>query len=377
MKILLAPDKFKGALSAPRVAEAIAAGWTLGAPKAEFIHAPIADGGEGFCEVLKNSLDGDWIETPSVDPLGRPILCRYVWAPKTRTAAIEMSDASGLWRLHPSELAPEKANTFGTGLLIRDAIQRGAARILVGLGGSATTDAGIGMAAALGYRFLAKDGSPVEPVPAQLHCIERIHAPSPVSFPEIIAACDVENPLLGSRGTAAVFSPQKGADSNMVHFLETGLEHLSEKVAQELGTQFRNVPGAGAAGGIGYGLLSFLNARLQPGFELIANASGLRERITAADIVITAEGRIDSQTLEGKGPAGVAQWARALGKKVIAFGGSISNDPQLASQFDALVPIVDHPMELADAMNQTAELLARAAARTARLIHLLNHSSSL
>jgi len=220
VKLLLAPDKFKGSLSSAAAAQALGAGWKSVLPDTELLMAPIADGGEGFSETLCTALHGEWIQVDSVDALGRPIACRIAWVPESRTAIFEMSEASGLHRLLHSERDPRKANTYGTGLMIRDAIMFGAKRILLGIGGSATTDGGLGMAAALGYRFLSASGEPVEPIPANFPQIVKIDASEALVIPELIAACDVQNPLLGERGTAAVFGPQKGADEAAVRFLE-------------------------------------------------------------------------------------------------------------------------------------------------------------
>ncbi len=371
MKVLLAPDKFKGSLSAAEVAEALSVGWKSVLPDTQFTFAPIADGGEGFCAALAQALNGQWISLPSVDALGRPIDSRYVWLADEKTAVIEMSEASGLWRLQAGERDPMRANTFGTGLQIRDAVQRGARRILLGLGGSATTDGGIGMAAALGYRFLdARSGLALDPFPVHLKEIGDIDASGAMVLPEIIAACDVHNPLLGPRGTAHVYAPQKGADAAAVAFLEAGLENLAGVVQRTLGCDFRETPGAGAAGGIGYGLLSFAKAAMQPGFDLVAAAVGLEARIRAADLVLTGEGRLDSQTLEGKGPAGVAAMARSAGKPVLAFAGSIDENPEVLALFDAAIPIIDRVVSLEDAMRDAAPFLQRAAGRTARLLKL-------
>jgi glycerate kinase len=371
VNLLLAPDKFKGSLAAAAVAEALAFGWQSVLPETACSFAPIADGGEGFSEALAKSLGAEWITLDSVDALGRPIRARYAWVGTDQTAILEMSEASGLWRIAPSERDPRRANTYGTGLLLRDAVQRGARRILLGLGGSATTDGGAGMAAALGFRFLAADsGEELEPFPCHLPKIGRIDASSVPVLPEIVAACDVQNPLLGPRGTAAVFSPQKGADPEMVGFLEGALAHFARLVEDGLGRSCADVPGAGAAGGIGYGLLAFCGASLEPGFELVADAMQLERRMAAADLVLTGEGRLDAQTLEGKGPAGVAAMARTMGKPVIAFAGSIEEHAGLFGHFDAVVPIIDRPVSLEEAMQNAAPFLQRAAARTARLLRV-------
>ena len=370
MKILVAPDKFKGSLSAVAVVAAITRGWSAVFPNDTLEAAPIADGGEGFAEALCLALGGEWVRRTARDPIGREVEARYAWVEKDRLAVIEMSEASGLWRLKKDELAPLRANTFGTGQLMRDAVERGAKTILVGLGGSATTDGGTGMAAALGCKFLASDGAELEPIPANLSALARIDTPDAIALPEIIAACDVQNPLLGPRGTARVFAPQKGADASAVAALETHLENLANVIAKDFGVDFRETPGAGAAGGIGFGLLSFCGAKMQSGFDLVADVLRIEERIAQCDLVITGEGRLDTQTLEGKGPAGIAALARKHGKPVLALAGSITDDHLVAEIFTASLPILDEPTTLADAMTRGAEFLERAATRAARLVSI-------
>ena len=370
VKILVAPDKFKGSLSAVAAVAAITRGWSAVFPDAQIEAAPIADGGEGFAEVLCVALGGEWILCKARDPLGRAIEARYAWIEKERLAVIEMSEASGLWRLEKDELAPLRASTFGTGQLIRDAAERGAKTILVGLGGSATTDGGIGMAAALGYEMLGSDGEKLEPIPENLSALSHLVSHRAIEMPEIIAACDVQNPLLGPRGTARVFAPQKGADPRTVEALELHLANLAEIVASDIGCDFRDTPGAGAAGGIGFGLLSFCGAKMRSGFDVVSETLRIEERIAACDFVITGEGRLDAQTLEGKGPAGIAALARKHGKPVLAFAGSIADDRIVAELFTATLPIIDEPVSLADAMLRGAEFLERAATRSARLVSL-------
>ncbi len=370
MKILVAPDKFKGSLSAVAAVAAITRGWRAVYPDATIEAAPIADGGEGFAEALCLALGGEWIQLPARDPLGREISARYVWSAESQLAVIEMSEASGLWRLKADELAPLRANTFGTGQLMRDAADRGAKTILVGLGGSATTDGGVGMAAALGYKFLGDDGEVLITIPESLSALRRIAAEDALPLPEVIAACDVQNPLLGPRGTARVFSPQKGACPATVEALEKSLTHLADVVARDLGIDLRETPGAGAAGGIGYGLLSFCSAKMRSGFDVVADALRIEQRIAACDLVITGEGRLDTQTMEGKGPAGIAALARKHGKPVLALAGSVANDPAVAAIFTAALSIIDEPVSLPDAMSRGAEFLERAATRAARLVSL-------
>ena len=370
MKILVAPDKFKGSLSAVAAAEAIAAGFSRGWPEAKIECAPIADGGEGFAEALRAALGGVWVETPARDPIGRKIVGRYVWLGREQVAVIEMSEASGLWRLTAGERAPLRANTFGTGQLLRHAVERGARRVLIGLGGSATTDGGIGLAAALGYNFLTSDGDDLEPLPGHLLALIRIETEEALALPEIVAACDVQNPLLGPRGTAQVFAAQKGASAADVVALEEGLLNLADVVQADLECDFRDAPGAGAAGGLGFGLMTFCRAQMCLGFDLVAQTLRLEERIRACDLVITGEGRLDAQTLEGKGPAGVAAMARRQGKRVIAFAGSIAENAGVDSIFDAVCGIIDEPVTLDAAMQRGAEFLTRSATRTAGLLRL-------
>lgn len=368
MKALVAPDKFKGSLAAHQAAEAIARGLQRGGAPAIVVQMkPIADGGEGFAEALAGN---HWKTLHVRDPLGRIVPARYGWA-DTQTAVVATSEASGLWRLAPEERDPLQANTFGTGELIADAIGCGAERILVGLGGSATNDGGIGMAAALGYEFLTSDGEPIAPVPANLLSLIRIKPPPdhlPARWPEIIAACDVRNPLLGTRGASRVYGPQKGAGARTVETLELALENLADVVAEDLGCDFRAAPGAGAAGGLGFGLMSFCGATIRPGFELVAEIRQLDEAVASSDIIFTGEGRIDAQTLEGKGPAGIATLARKHGKPIIAFTGQYVPDARLRALFDAIIPIAPPELPSAEALRDAARLLEDAAARTAAMI---------
>jgi glycerate kinase len=370
MKILIAPDKFKGSLSAVAATAAISRGVRAVWPDAEITAAPIADGGEGFAEALGQALGAVWVETRAQDPLGREVAARYAWVESEKLAIIEMSEASGMWRLTKEERDPLRANTFGTGQLIRHATERGARKILVGLGGSATTDGGAGMAAALGYEFVTSDGEELALHPGVFIALTRIIAAEAIELPEIIAACDVQNPLLGPRGTARVFSPQKGASEKDVAALEAGMSSLADCVTTDLGCDFRETPGAGAAGGIAFGLMSFCGAKVCSGFELVAATLGLEKRVAASDLIFTGEGRIDRQTLEGKGPAGLAALARRHGKPIVALGGTVPPDATVEALFDAASGIVDEPIPLEAAMSRGEEFLERGATRAARLISL-------
>lgn len=370
MRILIAPDKFKGSLSAPAAAEAIARGLQTVWPGAQLDLAPIADGGEGFAESLAVALGAEWVTIASQDAIGRPIEARYTWLPGEHLAILEMSEASGLHRIAQDERDPLRADTFGTGMLIAHAVARGAQRILVGLGGSATTDGGTGMARALGYRFFDRDDREFPAIPGTLAALARVERPQDLRLPEIFAACDVQNPLLGERGAAHVYGPQKGADARTVMLLDSALSQLADVCANSLGCDHRNVPGSGAAGGLGFGLLTFCAATIRPGFDMIAETLHLDARIASADLVITGEGRIDDQTLDGKGPAGVALLARKARKPVIAFGGSVTAAAEDAEIFDAVIPISDRPLAIADAMSEAAVLLERASLRAAKLIRI-------
>jgi glycerate kinase len=365
MRILVAPDKFKGSLSAAEAASAIARGFLKVWPDAQIDLAPIADGGEGFAEALAVALQASWASVRSTDALGGAVEARYAWADGGKLAIIEMSEASGLRRLKADARDPLRADTFGTGLLLADAIRLGAGRVLVGLGGSATTDGGVGVARALGYRFFDTAGGEYQPAPGTLESLGRIEKPANLRLPRIVAACDVQNPLLGSRGTARVYAAQKGADASCIERLERAMRRLADVCASSLGKDCREVPGAGAAGGLGFGLLTFCDATIEPGFDIVAETIHLDARIAAADLVVTGEGRLDDQTLEGKGPAGVAMRARKARKRVIGFGGSVSDAVERAGLFDVVRPITAPEMPLADAMRNAAGLLEQASRRAA------------
>lgn len=369
MHILVAPDKFKGSLSGSEAAGAIKRGLLSVWPHADIREIPIADGGEGTAEAIYSVLGGKWIEAEALDPLGRPVGARYLWLGETSTAVIDMSEASGLWRLAPEEKNPATASTFGTGELIMDAARRGAKHVIVGLGGSATNDGGLGMAAALGYRFLTSDGEPIEPLPQNLLALTCIKSPES-SLPEFIAACDVRNPLLGKNGATRIFGGQKGADEHTMEFLEKALENLADVATESLGCDFRNEPGAGAAGGLGFGLLTFCHAKIRSGFEVVSESLELEEAIASADLVVTGEGSLDAQTLEGKAPAGVARLARKHNKPVIAFGGRIADAARLHEVFDVVCPLSNGPLTVEESIRDAANLLEQSAARAAKLLQL-------
>jgi glycerate 2-kinase len=366
MRILIAPDKFKESLTAKEVASAIRDGFHSVFPEADFDLVPIADGGEGTAEIFLEALGGRWVEVAAHDAHGRPITASYAWIPGRELAVIDMSSASGLWRIVDAERNPCRASTFGTGELMADAIGRGAKDLVVGLGGSATNDAGVGMAVALGWKFLDDQDQLVAPRPADFVRIRRI-VPGAARLPCIvIGLCDVKNPLLGELGATRVFGPQKGATPEMLTILEGSLCHIAE-LCRELGNDYSESPGAGAAGGLGFGLLTFCQASLEPGFQAVARLTDLESKTAHADLVITGEGRLDAQSLHGKAPFEIARLAERHGKPVIGFAGLVEEDiPQL----DACVPIANGPLTLDDSRRRAAKLLRAAAVRTARLLKI-------
>lgn len=369
MRILIAPDKFKGTLSAREVAEAIAGGLRENLPGAKIEIVPMADGGEGTAETISQALSASWVQGKAHDPLGREIEVRYGWVERDKLAVMEMSEAAGMRRLRPNELNPEIATTFGVGEMILDATRRGAKEIIIGLGGSATNDGGFGMARALGFRFLLKGSRKLEcKMHSSLNELGSIEKPADLKLPQIIAAVDVRNPLLRENGATRVFGPQKGAKPEQLESLEKALTQLADIIAKQFGFDHRNEAGAGAAGGLGFGLMSFCNARIRPGFDVVAESVALESKIRNVDLVITGEGSLDQQTLEGKTPAGVAKLARKLGKPVFALVGRASDDPQVRQLFDGVYTNARAGMSEGENMKRAPEILRENARKlTARL----------
>lgn len=354
MKVLLACDKFKGSLGAVEACEAVRAGLPAGW---ECDVCPIADGGEGFIEAMLAASGGERVAAPCHDALGRPILANYgVYGSGGETVAvIEMAAASGLWRIVPGERRPFLSSTFGTGELIRHAVEVSkAGRILVGLGGSATNDGGAGMAEALGIEYFDEAGRSLLGDPGDLLSLHSIRETGRIALPAIVAACDVDHPLTGPRGASAIFGPQKGAEPDDIEALDAALTLLAEvSGAREMAAR----PGSGAAGGLGFGLLRFAGATLVPGFDLVGEALKLSERIAAADLVITGEGSLDAQTLGGKGPAGVAALARAAGVPVVAVAGRVEDCA--AGLFDAALSLESFGLPVAESISRAPELVTR------------------
>lgn len=357
MKVLLACDKFKGSLGAVEACEAVRAGLPAGW---ECDVCPIADGGEGFIDAMLAGSGGERVTVACRDALGRPVEANYgIYRSSSgeTVAVIEMSAASGMWRIAAAERNPRRASTFGTGQQIRHAVEMsGATRLLVGLGGSATNDGGAGMAAALGVRFLNERGDllDADAVPEALAGLHAIDESRRMALPEVIVACDVDNPLTGPRGASAVFGPQKGATPEDVTFLDAVLMKLAAVSGRG---REASTPGAGAAGGLGFGLLRFAGATVVPGFDLVAESLRLPERIAAADLVITGEGSLDAQTLGGKGPAGVAALARAAGVPVVAVAGRVEDGA--AQLFDATLSLESFGLPVAESISRAAELVTQ------------------
>lgn len=367
MHILIAPDKFKGALSAREVAENIAAGLRDALPDPKIVIAPMADGGEGTAEVICDARGGSWLRCKAHDPLGREINAHYAWIEDRKLAVMEMSEAAGIRRLSESERDPVCATTFGVGEMILDAANRGAKEIMIGLGGSATNDGGFGMARALGFRFFGQpQGQELTGAVDDLLKLEQIEKAQELRLPTIIAAVDVRNPLLGQNGATRVFSPQKGASKDEIRVLERALTKLADAVEKEFGFDYRDEPGAGAAGGLGFGLMSFCGAKIRRGFDVVAEAVDLESKMRNADVVITGEGSLDRQTLEGKTPAGVARLAGKLGKRVFAIVGRATEDLEVREIFDGVYQNARPGMSEKENIQRAAELLrenARALAR--------------
>jgi len=356
--ILVAPDKFKGALNAREVAQNIAKGLLDVVPDAQIEIVPMADGGEGTAEAICDARGCSWIKCKAHDPLGREIDARYGWIDQEKLAVMEMSEAAGMRRLSGSERDPIRATTFGIGEMILDASKHGAKQIVIGLGGSATNDGGFGMARALGFEFdYEHEHEDEQACVTDLVQLKEIRRPTDLVLPRIIAAVDVKNPLLGKNGATRVFGPQKGASKSDLDMLERALTRLADVVATEFGFDYRNQPGAGAAGGLGFGLLSFCGATIRPGFEVVAEAVGLESKMKDADLVITGEGSLDRQTLEGKTPAGVARLARKLGKPVFAIVGRAAEDGELREIFDGIYQNARPGMSQQENMKRAAELL--------------------
>jgi glycerate kinase len=364
LRVLIIPDKFKGTLAASAAAEAIARGWRKVRPQDDLDLVPMSDGGDGFGEVMSSLLPAKGQRVKTVDAAHRPCAARWWWEPRTKTAIIESAAVIGLAMLPPKQFHPFQLDTQGLGDVVRAAAGKGAKRCLVGIGGSATNDGGFGLARALGWQFLDRSGQPIE-CWTGLCRLERIRAPQRRRwFARCLVATDVQNPLLGVRGATRVYGPQKGLRPRDFKVAEQCLGCLARVVERQSGRNFAREPGAGAAGGLGFGLLVFLGAELTPGFDLFAQHAGIERLLRGADLVITGEGAIDSSTLMGKGVGQVAQRCRRLKIPCIGLGGVVSirsGAEELFAQAHALTELTS----VRQAKAQPARWLERLAQRVA------------
>ncbi len=375
MNFLVAPDSFKGSLRALDAADAIVQGIREVLPEAGIAALPLADGGEGTAEALVMATQGRMEAVEVTGPMGEKVTALLGLLGDDVTAVVECAQACGLPLVPPEQRNPLVATTRGVGELIRAALDLGRTHLIIGLGGSATNDGGAGLAQALGARLLDAKGNELRPGPAQLMNLAHIdisRLDPRLAEVTVWAASDVTNPLCGPEGASAVYGPQKGASPEMVEVLDRALAHYAEVVAREVQVEVRTLPGAGAAGGLGAGVLAFCHAQLRSGANLVLERFGFEELLEAADIVFTGEGRIDAQLAFGKAVGAVALLSRKHGVPVIAFGGSVQVDPeQLRAQgVTAAIPIPPGPMEEAQAMARASELLQEAVARTVRVLHV-------
>jgi glycerate kinase len=368
MKILVASDKYKGSLSALDVCNIIKKAILSVRPDVEVVASPMADGGEGTVDTLVESLGGKFIDMQVAGPLGESVRARFGII-RGNTAVIEMASASGLVLVPPEKRNPMETTTYGTGQLIARALDLGCSKIIVGIGGSATNDGGMGMAQALGYRFL--DENRCELGKGGKHLLRVAHIDAGEVHPkvdsiEIDVASDVDNPLTGKQGAAFVYSPQKGATTEMVRQLDRGLSNFAGVIKKDLGKDIKKLKGAGAAGGLGAGLAAFAGAKLRPGVEIVIEATGLEDKIKGSDLVITGEGAMDIQTFYGKSAFGVARLAAVYGIPVITINGSVlaargDADRKNSQLFAGNFSIINKPMKVEEAISSAAVLLERQA----------------
>lgn len=378
MKIVIAPDSFKESLSALEVCNAIEAGIYKLLDKVEIVKIPMADGGEGTVETLVEATNGVIERVTVIGPLGTAVSSFFGILGDGKTAVIEMASASGLPLVPNSKKNPLITTTFGTGQLIKHALDRGCRDFVIGLGGSATNDGGVGMAQALGGAFLDKDQQEVGFGGGALHNIEKIDLSgldSRIDECNFRVACDVTNPLCGESGAAAVFGSQKGATPEMILTLDENLQHLATLIKRDLGIDVADIPGAGAAGGLGAGLISFCGAELNSGIDIVIETIKLKEKISGASLVITGEGQIDFQTCSGKTPYGVAMAAKEQGIPVVAIVGSIGVGAEKMFDYgiNSIFSIVDKPMSVEDSITNASALVTAAAHRIIRLLAINLH----
>lgn len=372
MRIVIAPQGFKGNLSSLQVSQAINNGIKRVIPDAITTIVPMADGGQGTMQALVDARGGEMIPVEVTDPLGGRGTAHWAFLSDKATGVIEMAAASGLSLVPPQKLNPLLATTYGTGELIKAALESGCRKLIIGIGDSATNDGGVGMAQALGVKLLDAKGEDLAFGGAALADLEHIDitAIDPrLAECDVLLACDVSNPLCGPQGASAVYGPQKGATEEMVIKLDAALAHYADVIKRDLGIDVSDVPGAGAAGGLGAGLIVFLKARVLPGVDIVIEATGLAEYLKEASLVFTAEGRIDSQTARGKVPVGVARKAKSFGLPVIVIVGEIADGYQAVYQqgIDAVFSIAPGPISLDQSMVEAEKLTTDLAERATRL----------
>ena len=373
MKIVVAPDSFKGSVSALEAANAMEQGLRRIFPDAVIEKIPMADGGEGTVQSLVDATGGHIQTHRVVAPLENEVEAQFGILAGGGTAVIEMASASGLTLVPADKRNPLRTTTYGTGQLIHAALEGGCRRLIIGIGGSATNDGGAGMAEALGVRLLDANGNQIPRGGAglgQLASIDITGLHPAIAETETVVACDVNNPLTGPDGASHVYGPQKGATPEMIETLDGHLAHFDSVLTRTLGKSFNDVPGAGAAGGLGAGLMAFLNAELQLGVDIMIDAVNLEERVKGASVVFTGEGQLDFQTAFGKTPVGVARVAKAHNIPVIAIAGGIAEGAEAVydAGIDAMLGIVQEPMSLEDAVEDATRLIANTAEQAARLI---------
>ena len=356
MNITIAIDSFKGSLSSMEAGQAVAEGIRRVMPSAEIRIRPLADGGEGTTEALTARLGGELKSLTVTGPLGRPVTASYGLIRERKMAVLEMASAAGLTLISQEERNPLEATTYGVGEMIRDAIGEGCRHFLVGIGGSATNDGGTGMLSALGFQFLDSEGHPIPLGAKGLENLARISAENArleLSQCSFHIACDVTNPLCGENGCSAVYGPQKGADPEMIRQMDHWMERYGDLAARTFPAADKEAPGAGAAGGLGFAFLTFLNGSLESGVGMVLKEINLKDDIRDADLVITGEGRLDAQTVMGKAPIGVAHLAKEYGKPVIAFSGAVTREAGLCNQhgIDAFFPIMRGVVSLQEALD--------------------------
>lgn len=374
MKIIFAPDSFKGSLSAGKVCELLEKEARRAFPGCETVSLPVSDGGEGAVDVVVPSVGGRIIPLTVHGPLGAEVTARYGLF-SDGSVLIEMASASGLPLVKREERDILRANTYGTGELIRRALEDGCRSFFIAIGGSATNDGGIGCASALGVQFLDDRGMVLEPVPMNLGRIAKIDfskAHPALGQAEFTVMCDVKNPLTGPNGATAVFGPQKGGREDQLQFLENGMCHYEELLRQTFGKDIGQVPGAGAAGGLGAGLMAFAGAKLQPGIDTILKILRFEELLPGTNLVITGEGQIDEQSAFGKVPFGVGKLCKAYGVPCAAIVGSIGRGAEKMEEYgiSGMMPIVPAPMTLSEAMDDAEQLFSKAAHRMFEMIKI-------